>query len=381
MSSNESSWRTIPFYYLPLLLYSSYYLGLKFGGLWSFAAFATIFIVIPIVDPLFGEFDFPSARKSRNSRLSDFVFAAAPATIVLAHILAILLTVSAVNTKNLYELLGLSLSLGTLGSLVINASHELVHKVGIVEKWFGRIGLVITGYPHFEISHIYGHHALACTKADNSTGWRDESIYSYLRRTLPSCLRFAYEHERRRVTQYEGFFRRICMNNFVTLWLITFLFILSLVIFGGLTALIVFVVQAVIAVILLETVSYIEHYGLLRKKQGSRYESMKLNHSWDSGNRLSNWLLFNLQIHSEHHKAATKRYQNLHLNDVAPKLPYGYPTLVGVTFIPVLWHNLIHPILDKFLKQIEEQQRISPPLSQSSASSRAPLTERPELSI
>ena len=55
-------------------------------------------------------------------------------------------------------------------------------------------------------------------------------------------------------------------------------------------------------IILLETINYIEHYGLVRKKDSRGiYEPITEMHSWNS---CSSVLLFRIQRHSDHHMHA-----------------------------------------------------------------------------
>ena len=50
---------------------------------------------------------------------------------------------------------------------------------------------------------------------------------------------------------------------------------------------------------------------LSRKKIGDRYEPVSEFHSWNSSHVISNYFLFQLQLHSDHHMNAIKRYQSL----------------------------------------------------------------------
>jgi alkane 1-monooxygenase len=102
--------------------------------------------------------------------------------------------------------------------------------------------------------------------------------------------------------------------------------------------------QAAIAFMLLETINYIEHYGLERRQLApGRYERVMPWHSWNSSHRVSNWLLINLARHSDHHLAAGKRYQVLdHVAD-APQLPAGYGAMFIAAMVPPIWRRLMDP--------------------------------------
>lgn len=48
--------------------------------------------------------------------------------------------------------------------------------------------------------------------------------------------------------------------------------------------------------------AFITRYGLTRKHFGNaEYEHVEPYHSWNSAHTATNWLLINLQCHSDHH--------------------------------------------------------------------------------
>src|SRR6185503_17827218 len=123
----------------------------------------------------------------------------------------------------------------------------------------------------------------------------------------------------------------------------------------GPLALALFAGQSLVAIAMLEVINYVEHYGLLRKKlsrpgpSGPRvsyeYERVKPEHSWDSPNRISNWMLMNLPRHSDHHMSAAKRYQSLELLTHAPRLPGGYGAMFLLALVPPLWFRVMDPLV------------------------------------
>jgi alkane 1-monooxygenase len=99
---------------------------------------------------------------------------------------------------------------------------------------------------------------------------------------------------------------------------------------------------------LLESVNYMEHYGLLRQKRDDgtgRYERCRPDHSWNSDNVASNVLLYHLQRHSDHHAHPMRRYQALRHSSAAPELPSGYPLMIVVALVPPLWRRVMDPRL------------------------------------
>ena len=106
----------------------------------------------------------------------------------------------------------------------------------------------------------------------------------------------------------------------------------------------VFLLQGVVALILLEAINYVEHYGLERRERSpGRYERVTVRHSWDSSHRLSNWLLINLARHSDHHLTASRRYPALSTREQAPQLPAGYGTMLLLALVPPLWRRVMDP--------------------------------------
>lgn len=96
-----------------------------------------------------------------------------------------------------------------------------------------------------------------------------------------------------------------------------------------------FVAIGFVGVIFLETVNYIEHYGLERKKlPNGQYERVNKTHSWNAPHRISNYFLFKLQRHSDHHENPLKPYQILESWETSPMLPNGYAACFLLAWFP-----------------------------------------------
>jgi alkane 1-monooxygenase len=112
--------------------------------------------------------------------------------------------------------------------------------------------------------------------------------------------------------------------------------------------------QALVAVWQLELTNYIEHYGLLRRETApGRYEPVRPHHSWNANHRASNWLLINLQRHSDHHARPDRRFPLLqaHAAGSAPQLPYGYPVMGVLALFPRKWRAMMNPRVRAWRKQ------------------------------
>ena len=141
------------------------------------------------------------------------------------------------------------------------------------------------------------------------------------------------------------------MNPFWGYWALQAGFLMLAVFLGGAGGAALFLVQAFVAVWQLELVNYIEHYGLTRKHLGGgKYEHVLPRHSWNSARMASNWLLINLQRHSDHHYKPDRRFPLLqnHTEADAPQLPYGYPVMTMLAMIPPLWRRFMNPRVRKW---------------------------------
>ena len=135
-------------------------------------------------------------------------------------------------------------------------------------------------------------------------------------------------------------------NDVLNAWLMSVvLWGVLLAVFGwGLIPYIV--IQAVFGFALLETVNYLEHYGLLRQTTANgRYERCTPEHSWNSDHLVTNIFLYHLQRHSDHHANPTRRYQVLRSYPDgpggAPNLPSGYASMICLAYFPPLWRHVM----------------------------------------
>lgn len=108
-------------------------------------------------------------------------------------------------------------------------------------------------------------------------------------------------------------------------------------------------IEAFGSIFYLEAINYIEHYGLLRKKQDNgHYEKVTIKHSWNAAHRFSNYLLFKLQRHSDHHENSYKPYQILVTMKESPQLPHGYTVMILMSFVPKKWFQIMDPLVDAY---------------------------------
>jgi alkane 1-monooxygenase len=143
-------------------------------------------------------------------------------------------------------------------------------------------------------------------------------------------------------------------NPFWRYWALELGFLVLGFLIGGWVGAFLFLHQAFVAIWQLELVNYIEHYGLTRKHKGEgRYEHVLPRHSWNSAKTASNWLLINLQRHSDHHYKPDRRFPLLQNHDetAAPQLPHGYPIMTLAAMIPPLWRKIMNPKVRAWRRQ------------------------------
>jgi alkane 1-monooxygenase len=238
---------------------------------------------------------------------------------------------------------------GALGGVGINTAHEMGHKKDSLERWLSKITLAQTCYGHFYIEHNRGHHVRVATPEDPASARFGETFWEFLPRSVFGSLCSAWRLEAQRLRRLDKSPWQLS-NDVLNAWL------MSVVLWGVLVAvfgpaLIPFVIiQAVYGFSMLESVNYLEHYGLLRQKTANgRYERCTPEHSWNSDHVVTNLFLYHLQRHSDHHANPTRRYQTLRSMAAAPSLPSGYASLIGLTYFPPLWRKVMdHRVLEHY---------------------------------
>jgi alkane 1-monooxygenase len=239
-------------------------------------------------------------------------------------------------------MLGWIVSTGVIGGvLAINPAHELIHKPGRLEPLVGGILLSSVGYQGFKVEHVRGHHLHVATPHDSSSARLGESVYAFVPRALWRNARNAWRLEARRLRE-RGRSPWSWRNEMVDWYLLWLALAAVFGIAGGPRALLFFLAQGVVAAATLEVINYIEHYGLERRELApGRYERVTHRHSWNAPQRYTNWLLFNLQRHSDHHAQAKRRYQALLHHPDSPQLPAGYASMFVLALLPPLWRRVM----------------------------------------
>ena len=247
------------------------------------------------------------------------------------------------DTLSVVDKVGLALTVGTVAGVGINTAHELGHKKEKVERWLAKIALAQSFYGHFYIEHNRGHHVRVATPVDPASSRVGESVYAFLPRTVVGSLQSAWRLEQPRFKRRDESHWSI-RNDVLNAWLMSAVLWAVLLLVFGLGILPYLLLQAAVGIVLLEIVNYLEHYGMLRRKEHTgRWERVRPSHSWNSNNIATNVLLYHLQRHSDHHANPTRRYQALRDVEEAPVLPTGYAGMILLALFPPLWYRTMDP--------------------------------------
>lgn len=245
---------------------------------------------------------------------------------------------------------GVGVITGTVG---ITYAHELMHQKPKPERWMGDLLLAMVLYSHFRSEHLQVHHRHVGTPRDTVTARYNEGFHRFFARVLVQSLGSAFRAEKAMLARRGRNWTHLS-NPFLRYWVLQGAMLLLAVALGGWIGLGLFLWQALVAIWQLELVNYVEHYGLTREHLGDgRYEHVKPRHSWNAAHKATNWLLINLQRHSDHHYKPDRRFpllQNYSETD-APQLPYGYPIMTMAAMVPPLWRRVMNRRVRAWRKQ------------------------------
>ena len=322
-------------YLLSLLLPASIYVGLLSHGPWAYAALAFAFGLVPLLEAVLPTFAANLSEAQRAERLRQPWYDVLVLVQIPLHLGAIVLFLMVVPEDraagDLTSLVGHITAMGvSCGSLAINIAHELGHRPNGIYQRLAQGLLVTTLYGQFFIDHNLGHHKNVATPEDASTARYGEVLYNFWFRSIIGVWQTAW---------------RLKPGLMALLFSAEVLMLLGIWMSAPL-AFVPFLLASLMGILLLETVNYIEHYGLLRAKVSEfRYENAQPIHSWNSNHPLGRFMLFELTRHSDHHANPYKPYPVLDHFDEAPQMPAGYPAMMVLAAIPPIWFRVMNPRL------------------------------------
>ena len=333
-------------YLSPAIVYVLAFIAFSFTGWITFVALLYAWVLLPLVEffiqPDPKNLNGAEAELAKRDTFYDYVLYFFVALQFLALIYFLFVMKSAAQLQ-WWEVVARVATMGLLcGSFGINIGHELGHRINKFEQGLAKAALLTSLYMHFKIEHNKGHHKRVATPADPASARYNEPVYFFYFRTLIfsylSAWRIANDEMRKQQFPVFNF-----KNEMVQAHIIQILFVTLIVYFFGWQVTAYYLAAAFVGILLLETVNYIEHYGLQRKQVGDgKYERAMPQHSWNSNHILGRLMLFELSRHSDHHYLANKKYQLLQHHDESPQLPTGYPGSMILSLLPPVWFYIMN---------------------------------------
>lgn len=241
---------------------------------------------------------------------------------------------------------GLILSMGVVSGInAINVAHELIHRKN---RWLANLGGVLlcsVAYAGFKIEHVRGHHVWVATAKDPSSAKAGQSVFAFLPRSIFNNVLNAWRLEAKRLALFH---LPLWHWRNEMLWWTALTIALAATVWwwAGSVGLLAWLGQALLAIVSLEIINYVEHYGLRRQQlPNGSLQRPSPQDSWNSDYWLSNQMLLHLQRHSDHHARPRVSYQDLQSVAAAPQLPAGYASMFLLALLPPLWFRIMQPRL------------------------------------
>lgn len=346
-------------FFVAFIIPSLVILGCYLGGGWNYMSIFFSLVVIPVVDQIVG-LDTSNVSKIESTIISEkFYYRFVTYVWAFVQLSFLIWGVYVVSNNMLpttFEWVGFCVGFSLVtGGIGITVAHELGHKKSRIERFCSKLLLMTVCYMHFYIEHNRGHHVAVATPEDPATARKDENFYAFWFKSVFAGYTHAWKLEKEKLKR-NGKSVFSIQNEMI--W-----FAFLPIVYCGLLTMafsyptgkiiwsipIFFFFQSYLAISLLELVNYLEHYGIVRKQLATgKYERVNPLHSWNASHLISNFFLFQLQRHSDHHANAIKRYQVLDHYQESPQLPFGYPTMIIIALIPPLWFKIMNPRLKEW---------------------------------
>jgi alkane 1-monooxygenase len=327
-------------YALPFVIYLASFRSFMITGWMVWMPLIWAWILIPLIElfikPNQRNMDAAGEEMAKADKTYDILLYA----VVLLQYAALYQFLSGITNPELkwYDTVGRIWVMGLLcGTFGINVGHELGHRINKFEQLLAKMLLLTSQYMHFFIEHNKGHHKRVATPEDPSSARKNEWVYGFYFRSIIFSYFSAWMIADNDVKK-KGKPVFSLHNEMIQFTIIQIAFVALIFFWFGWLTTIYYLIAAGIGILLLETVNYIEHYGLQRKATGAgTYERAMPEHSWNSNHPLGRLMLFELSRHSDHHYLASRKYQVLRHHNNSPQMPTGYPGMMLLSLFPPVW--------------------------------------------
>jgi alkane 1-monooxygenase len=323
--------------------------GIGWGGAWAWATPIAVFVVVPVLDQWVPRTvpAMPPPRGVWAVRATRLIQGGSGVLLFVA--LAALLWMSRSSAdpwRDLPAWLGNLVSVGILcGVYGLNVGHEIGHRRAPLARGTAVAMMMTSLYGHFWVEHNLGHHVRVATPDDPASAQRGESVFAFWPRSIVGSARSAFALRPHLVS---------------ALWVAQALLLMAVWATLGASAALAWIGAATVGILLLETVNYVEHYGLQRQRLADgRYERVAPHHSWNAEHLPCRALLFDLPRHSDHHAHPARMCTSLRNFETAPQLPFGYAAMILIAMVPALFRRVVHPELDRLQDLGQRRQQAS----------------------
>jgi len=328
-------------------------------GNWSWVMFVAGYVLVPIADLFIGEDSYNPTDEEENRLKRNTWFRVVMWLYTPSYIATVVYGAHVIATKpelTTWQWWGISTSVGIAGGFGIGCVHEMIHRPSIIELGCGIVALIFANYSHFWIEHLWGHHKRVATDEDPASSNLGDDVYTFIIKDMYQSFVDALDLERRFLEKKKrSFLWNRIFQGYVCSAIIGYAFYH----YYGLSAFYFYLAQGIITAIHIENANYIEHYGLRRRKIEGKfdkdgepvYESPGWFHAWDTADRLTNWILFKIQRHPDHHTNAGRPYQILRTLPQSPHMPTGYAGMFVLSWFPPLFWAVMDPLVENAYRQ------------------------------
>jgi alkane 1-monooxygenase len=246
------------------------------------------------------------------------------------------------SNLSLDQFAALTLTVGIASAVSVCTAHELMHRRSVIDVLLARVMTGLCFYGHMSVEHMH-HHANIGNAIIGATALRGMSVYRFAFQDYLQGLHNVsiVETARLRRSQRRWWYNRLLQDYAIGLALAASFYGLL-----GAAGLILILGQAVFAVFVFEVITYVHHYGLVRKE----HEEAGPQYAWAHHCWITNCVTFNNTFHSDHHLRPRTPYYELHAMYGVPHLPASYFTMFCVALVPPLWFAVMNTRLDAFVE-------------------------------
>ena len=331
-------------YISPLLALISFNLS----GVFAYTGLFTLYLLIPILENILPKNSYNMSKEEKEKAKNDHFYDVILYLMVPLHFYVIYIFLININNPILptSDLVAYILMMGTvLGVNGINGGHELGHKINNPLKLFlAHLLLTSSLQNHFMTYHNSGHHRDVGTPNDLTSAKKDDVFYWF---ALKSQIGGYFKTWKLEGEKLKARSKSRLFNPMIIYTILPWSFLGVIYLSFGFEVTLFYFVASIFGISVLEGQNYFSHYGLRRKKKvDGTYENVKAIHSWNSDHLFSRLILFELTRHSDHHHLGAKPFQILDSRQESPMLPFGYPAMLILSYLPFLFI----PIMNKQLK-------------------------------